>query len=206
LRSTVILRITRYSLSKSAPPLGKSQGRGAIPRDTTLIGHEWWPSLPILWIKAREIPRSVSSNIARPDNGGVSEAAYSRPRGCGFPHPSVHIRCSTPQPIRRRRGCLARTIGGSLNPGLPVTIPVRSHSLSIDGEYAIGIRRCQTAGKRLSSSPKIDMAGHDARIFPMPTSFRLSPNRARFCIPSGTLIALCRLWVLAHRHTGADVI
>jgi hypothetical protein len=172
--------VTHYSLSNNAPPLGKSQGRGAIPRDTTLIGHEWWPSLPILWIRARELPRSASSNIARPDNGGVSGAAYSPRGGYGLPYPSVNFRCSTPRPIRRHRGCLARTVGGSLNPGLPVTTPVHSHSLSINGEYAIGIQRCQTDKNRSNPYLRIDMEGRDVRIFPMPTSLRLSPNRVRF--------------------------
>ena len=175
------LPFTRYSLRKNAPPLGKSQGRGAIPRDTTLIGHEWWPSLPILWIRARAIPRSASSNIARPDNGGVSGAAYSLPGEYGTPHPPDNLRCSTPRPIRQHRGCLARTVGGSLNPGLPVTTPVHSHSLSINGEYAIGIRRCQTDKNRSNPSPRIDIEGRDVRMFPTPTSFRLSPNRVRFC-------------------------
>ena len=97
------------------------------------------------------LPRSISSNIARPDNGGVSEVAYSLSDRCNAP--VSRLRYPTPRPIRRRRGCLAHTVGGSLNPGLPVTTPVHSHCLSIDGEYATTIRRCQT-GKTAKTVPQ----------------------------------------------------
>jgi len=177
------LPFTRYSLLVKQQRLAPGQKPGT--RRHTSRYHPDWPRMVALSADTLDqspgAPEICSSNIARPDNGGVSGAAYSPRGGCNLPRRPANFRCSTPRPIRRHRGCLALTIGGSLNPGLPVTTPVHSHCLSINGKYAIGIRRCQTAGKYLNPSPKIDIEGRDVRIFLMPTSLRLSPNRVRFC-------------------------
>jgi len=95
------------STNKNAPPPAYCQGRGVKPRGTTLLEPE-------------NRPRSVAvgfTDHSTPDNGGASGANYYVSR---FTFHVSRFARPTPRPIRRRRGCLVHTLGGSLKPGSPL--------------------------------------------------------------------------------------
>ena len=97
------------STNKNAPPPATCQGRGVILAVPPCLSRQPAP-LNRCGLRRR---------TARHDNGGVSGTTYYASRSRFTLH-ALRFARPTPRPIRRRRGCLVHTLGGSLKPGLPL--------------------------------------------------------------------------------------
>ena len=95
--------------SKNTPPPAYCQGRGVDPRGTTLLEPKSGSALS-LWPSTATARLITVASPGRPTTLHALRFTFHVPR---FARP-------TPRPIRRRRGCLVHTLGGSLKPGSPL--------------------------------------------------------------------------------------